>query len=117
MAETFLNNVIIVGRAGADAEIRYFDSGKAKASVSLAVNRYRAKGEDITDWFRVDFWERDAEIAAEYIKKGTQLLIEGRVSVNRWKDQSSGEERELYSIVCTSFRLLGSKKDSQMAEA
>lgn len=112
--EQFTNTVTIVGRAGSDAEIRYFDTGKAKATVSIAVNRYRGKQQDqMTDWFRVEFWERDAEIASEYIRKGQLILIEGRINMNQWTDSSTNEERIMYSITCTSFRLLGSKRENE----
>ncbi len=109
----FFNNIMIVGHAGSDAEIKYFDSGSAKANVSLAVNRIGKNKEKITDWFRVEFWNKDAEIASEYIKKGTLIGVDGRLSVNKWTDKESGEKRELYSIVANSFRLLSSRKANE----
>ena len=111
--DNFFNNVVLIGRAGSEPEIKYFDSGNAKANVSIAVNRFKGKGaEPETDWFRVDFWGKDAETAAEYIKKGTLVSVEGRVSLNSWTDQASGEKREMYSISASSFRLLTSKKEA-----
>lgn len=111
--DNFFNNVVLIGRAGSEPEIKYFDSGNAKANVSIAVNRFKGKGaQPETDWFRVDFWGKDAETAAEYIKKGTLVSVEGRVSLNSWTDQASGEKREMYSISASSFRLLTSKKEA-----
>jgi len=112
--ELLFNSITLIGRAGSDTEIKYFDDGKAKAHVSIAVNRIRAKGsEDITDWFRVEFWGRDAEIAAEYVKKGTLIAIDGRLNHNRWIDRTSGQQRQMYSVSCNSFRLLGSRRENQ----
>ena len=108
----YLNEVVLVGRAGSDAEIKYFDSGSAKATVSIAVDRFKSKSEKITDWFRIEFWDKSAEIAGEYIKKGTQICVDGRLGMNEWQDQKTGEKRVIYSIVANSFKLLGSKKDS-----
>ncbi|MDJ0626091.1 MAG: single-stranded DNA-binding protein [Candidatus Caenarcaniphilales bacterium] len=115
--EYFFNNVTLVGRAGRDAELKYFDSGTAKAELSLAVNRGRSKNrEEITDWFKVVLWGRQAEIAGEYVKKGSLIGIEGTIEQNKWIDESSGEQRETYFIKASSLKLIGGKKD-QMAHA
>ncbi|HEY9885618.1 MAG TPA: single-stranded DNA-binding protein, partial [Vampirovibrionales bacterium] len=71
------NNVTVVGRAGKDAELKYFDNGKAKAEVSIAVNRMPGSKDDVTDWFKIIFWDRTAEIAGEYVKKGSLIGVEG----------------------------------------
>lgn len=116
MAEFFFNNVSIVGRAGSDTEIKYFNSGKAKANVNIAVSRYVGSGNTTTDWFRVEFWEKDAERASEYIKKGMQVAIDGRAEINRWTN-NSGQEQEMLSITATNFRLLSSKKEMEAISA
>ena len=106
-----MNSVVIVGRAGQDAEIRYFESGKIKTSFSLAANRWDSKTKaEVTDWFNVDVWDKQAEFAGEYVKKGRLVAVDGRISVNKWKDVS-GEEKERYLIVANTIKLLGSKKD------
>ena len=102
-----LNEVTIVGRVGQDPEIKYFESGKAKTVLSLAVNRGKDQtGTEITDWFRAEFWDRPAEIAAEYVKKGNLIGVIGTLTLNKWID-NSGTERELYFIRAEELRLLG----------
>ena len=106
-----MNSVVIVGRAGQDAEIKYFESGKVKTSFSLAVGRWDSKTKaEVTDWFNVDVWDKQAEFAREYVKKGRMLAVDGRITTNRWKD-ASGEEKERFLVVANNIRLLGSKKD------
>ena len=111
-----MNSVVIVGRVGQDADIRYFESGKIKTSFSIASNRWDAKTQsEVTDWFNVDVWDKLAEIAGEYVKKGTLLGVEGRISSNKWKDNTTGEEREKYFIIANSIRFLGSKRDDMQS--
>ena len=106
-----MNSVVVVGRAGQDAEIKYFESGKVKTTFSLAVNRWDSKTKaEVTDWFNIDVWDKQAEFAGEYIKKGRLVVVDGRIQSNKWKD-ASGEERERYLIVANNVRLLGSKRD------
>ena len=106
-----MNSVVIVGRAGQDAEIRYFESGKIKTSFSLAASRWDSKTKtEVTDWFNVDVWDKQAEFAGEYVKKGRLVAVDGRIATNKWKDPS-GEEKERYLIIANTIKLLGSKKD------
>lgn len=106
-----MNSVVVVGRAGQDAEIKYFESGKIRTTFSLAVNRWDSKTKaEVTDWFNIDVWDKQAEFAGEYIKKGRLVVVDGRIQSNKWKD-ASGEERERYLIVANNVRLLGSKRD------
>ena len=108
-----MNTATVIGRAGQDAEIRYFESGKAKTSFSLAVNRWDSKTkEEVTDWFNIEVWDKQAEFAEKYIKKGTQVVVDGRISINKWTDQT-GEERERFLVVANNVRLLGSKRDAE----
>jgi len=102
-----LNEITIVGRVGQDPEIKYFDSGKAKTILSMAVNRGKDQtGTEITDWFRVELWDRSAEVAAEYVKKGNLIGIVGSLSVNRWTD-NNGLEKEVFFIRADELKLLG----------
>lgn len=106
-----MNSVVIVGRAGQDAEIKYYESGKVKTSFSVASGRWDSKTKaEVTDWFNVDVWDKQAEFAGEYVKKGRLVAVEGRITINKWKDVSC-EERERFLIVANNIRLLGSKKD------
>ncbi len=108
-----MNSVVVVGRAGQDAEIKYFESGKIRTTFSLAVNRWDSKTKaEVTDWFNIDVWDKQAEFAGEYIKKGRLVVVDGRIQSNKWKD-ASGEERERYLIVANNVRLLGSKRDAE----
>ena len=109
-----MNNATIIGRAGQDAEIKYFESGKVKTNFSLAVNRWDAKTkEEVADWYNIEVWDKQAEFAGEYIKKGRQVVVDGRISISKWTDQS-GEERERFLIVANNVRLLGSKRDAEV---
>jgi single-strand DNA-binding protein len=108
-----LNTCTLVGRAGADPEIKYFESGRAKTTFNLAVDRpvKRTEGVDSTDWFRIELWGKSAEIAAEYVKKGKLVGIIGRLEFQRWTD-ANGQKHELPVIAANELRLLGSKNDN-----
>ena len=108
-----LNSVVLVGRAGADPEIKYFESGRAKTTFNIAVDRpvKRTEGVDTTDWFRIELWGKQAEIAAEYVKKGKLIGIVGRLEFNRWTD-ANGQKQEMAVIAANEMRLLGSKSEN-----
>ncbi len=109
-----MNTATIVGRVGRDAEIRYFESGKVKAQFSMAVNRWDSKTKsEVTDWFNIDVWDKLAEFAGEYIKKGIQIAVDGRVAQNKWTDKATGSEKESFFIIANNIRLLGSKRDTE----
>ena len=108
-----VNSVVIVGRAGQDPEMKYFESEKVKTTFSLAVNRWdnRTK-EEVTDWFNIEVWDKQAEFAGEYFKKGRQVVVDGRISISKWTDQT-GEEKERFLVIANDVRLLGSKRDAE----
>ena len=109
-----MNTATVIGRAGQDAEIRYFESGKVKTTFSLAVNRWDSKSkENVTDWFNIEVWDKQAEFAGEYIKKGREVAVDGRISISKWTDQT-GEERERFLVIANDIRLLGSRKDTEI---
>lgn len=109
-----MNSVLAVGRAGKDAEIKYFESGKVRANFSIAVNRWDSKTKsEVTDWFNIDVWDKLAEFAGEYIKKGIQVVVDGRIAQNKWTDKVTGNERESFLVVANNIRLLGSKRDME----
>lgn len=108
-----MNTVVIVGRAGRDAEIKYYESGKSRATFSLAVNRWDNKtSSEVTDWFNIEVWDKQAEFASNYLKKGRLAAIEGRIRTSNWTDQA-GESRQSYIVTATNIKLLGSKKDAE----
>jgi single-strand DNA-binding protein len=86
-----VNSVTLVGRAGRDPEVRYFESGSMVANLTMAVNR-RSR-DDEPDWFNLEIWGKQAQVAADYVKKGALLGIIGSFKLDRWTDRSSGEER------------------------
>ena len=104
-----INSVVLVGRTGQDPEIKYYESGKIKTVLSVAVNRWTKDG-DKTDWFRVELWDKNAEFAGEYAKKGRQVAIEGKLAFNKWTS-NNGESREYYYIRANNIRLLGKKDE------
>lgn len=106
-----MNSAVVVGRAGQDPEIKYFESGKVKTTFSLAVNRWDAKTKaEVTDWFNIEVWDKQAEFSGEYVKKGRLVAIDGRIAISKWAD-ASGSEKQRFSVIANNVRLLGSKKD------
>ena len=113
-----MNTATIVGRVGRDASegFRAFDSGKMKASFSVAVNRWDSKTKsEVTDWYNVDIWDKQAEFAAEYVKKGRLVAVDGAIANNKWVDKTTNNERESFYIRANTIRLLGSKRDTEEA--
>lgn len=107
-----MNSVVIVGRAGQDPEMKYFESGKVKTTFSVAVSRWdsKTKGE-VTDWFNVELWDKSAEIAGEYVKKGRLVGIDGRLDSSKWAGPD-GVQKERFLIRANTLRLLSGKNDN-----
>ena len=108
-----LNKVTLIGRLGADPEVRYMPTGGAVANITLATNfRWKDKqsGEkkESTEWHRVVFFNRLAEIAGEYLKKGSQLYVEGRLQTRKWQGQD-GQDRYTTEIIATEMHMLDSR--------
>jgi len=108
-----VNKVILVGNLGADPETRYLPSGDAVANIRLATtDRYKDKSsgemKELTEWHRVSFFGRLAEIVNEYLKKGSSVYIEGRIRTRKWTDQS-GQERYSTEIVADQMQMLGGR--------
>ena len=109
-----VNKVILIGNCGRDPEIRYLPSGQAVANVSIATTsrrKDRTSGETVEDtqWHRVTFYDRLAEIAGEYIKKGRPVYIEGRLKYGKYTDQA-GVEKNTVDIIATEMQLLGGRE-------
>ena len=105
------NRAALVGRAGRDPEARYFESGAMVANFTLAVNR-RSR-DDEPDWFNLEIWGKQAQVAADYVRKGSQLGIIGSLKLGRWTDRTTGEERIKPVITVDRLELLGSKRDAE----
>ena len=111
-----VNKVILVGNLGADPEVRYLPSGDAVANIRLATtDRYKdkASGEmkEATEWHRVSFFGRLAEIVSEYLKKGSSVYLEGRIRTRKWQAQD-GTDRYSTEIVAEQMQMLGGRGGS-----
>jgi len=109
-----VNKVILVGNLGADPESRYMPNGDAVCNVRLATTeswKDKASGEkkEITEWHRVVFYRRLAEIAGQYLKKGTPVYVEGRIRTRKWQDKD-GQERYTTEIEATEMQMLGRRE-------
>ena len=107
-----INTVNLVGRAGREPDVRYFESGSTVANFSLAVNR-RSRDEE-PDWFNIEVWGKQAQIAADYVRKGSLIGITGSLKIDSWKDKNTGEDRYKPVIRVDRLNLLGSKKDNEI---
>jgi len=109
-----VNKVILVGHLGADPEIRYTPQGAAVANLRLATNESwknkNGQREDRTEWHRVILWSKLGELAGQYLKKGSQVFIEGRLQTRSWDDKD-GQKRYSTEIVATSMQFLGGRSD------
>jgi single-strand DNA-binding protein len=109
-----INTVTLVGRAGRDPDVRYFESGSVVCKFSLAVDR-RSRNSDQPDWFNLEMWGRTAEIAANYVRKGSLLGITGALKLDTWTDRATGAQRSSPVIRVDRLELLGSKRDNEAA--
>jgi len=105
-----MNKVILVGRLAQDPEVRYTQSGKAVASFNLAVNRYGQK--DSADFIPIVAWEKLAEVIGNNLKKGGQVLVEGRMQVRSYETQE-GQKRRVTEVIVQNVEFLGSKKSNE----
>ena len=110
-----VNKVILVGNLGADPETRYAPSGDAICNIRLATTdtwKDKASGEkkEATEWHRVSFYGRLAEIAGQYLKKGSQVYVEGSLRTRKWQDKD-GQDRYTTEIRADEMKMLGSRQD------
>jgi single-strand DNA-binding protein len=108
-----VNKVILIGNLGRDPETRYMPNGEAVTNVALATTetwKDRTSGErqEKTEWHRVTFYRRLAEIAGEYLKKGSQVYVEGRLETRKWTDKE-GKDRYTTEIIANEMKMLGSR--------
>lgn len=109
-----VNKVILVGNLGRDPEVRYSPDGVAICNVSIATTsqwRDKASGErrEETEWHRVVFYNRLAEIAGEYLRKGRAVYVEGRIKTRKWQDKETGQDRYSTEIVADQMQMLGGR--------
>lgn len=105
-----LNMVNLVGRAGREPDVKYFESGNVVCTLSLAVNR--AKKDEPPDWFELEIWGKTAQIAADYVKKGSLIGVTGMLKFDYWNDRNSGVQRSKPLIRVNNLNLLGSKQEN-----
>ena len=107
-----VNTIHLVGRAGRDPEVKYFESGSVVCNFTLAVNRATSKKDEPPDWFDLEMWDKTAEVAANYVKKGGLIGIQGSLKFDHWNDRNSGVARSKPVISVYRLELLGSKRDN-----
>jgi single-strand DNA-binding protein len=115
-----VNKVILVGRLGKDPETRYTSSGQAVCNFSLATDEtYKDRAgerQKRTEWHKIVVWAKQAEIAQQYLHKGSLIYLEGRIQTRQWDDKE-GQKRTTTEIVATNFRMLGGRGDASAAAA
>ena len=116
-----VNKAILVGHLGQDPEVRYMTNGDAVATVSIATSeswKDKVTGEknEITEWHRVVFFRKLAEIVGQYLKKGSAVYVEGRIRTRKWKDKE-GQERYTTEIEADEIKMLGGKPREEGTES
>lgn len=111
-----LNVITLVGRAGRDPDVKYFESGSVKCSFTLAVNRI-SRNNDEPDWFDLEIWGKTAEVAANYVRKGSLIGVTGALKFDHWQDRNTGVQRTKPVIRVERLDLLGSRRDQEAGMA
>lgn len=111
-----VNKVIVIGNLGRDPEVRYTPDGAAVCNIAVATTstwKDKTSGEKMeeTEWHRITFYNRLAEIAGEYLKKGRQVYIEGRLKTRKWQDKDTGADRFTTEIIADQMQMLGTRDD------
>lgn len=117
-----VNKVILIGNLGKDPDVRYTPSGTAVANITLATSeswKDKQSGENVerTEWHRIVFYQRLAEIVGEYLRKGAKVYIEGRLQTRKWQDKTSGQDRYTTEIIADNMQMLDSKGSSGAHES
>lgn len=116
MASRGINKVILVGNLGNDPEVRYMPNGNAVANLSIATSEswkdQQGAQQERTEWHKVTMYRRLAEIAGEYLKKGSQIYLEGKLQTRKWQDQQ-GNDKYTTEIIADNLQMLGGRNESQ----
>ena len=109
-----VNKVILVGNLGKDPEVRYTSGGQAVANLRIATSRswndkQSGQRREETEWHDVEVWGKQAEQCGEYLSKGRQVYVEGRLKTDKWQDKQTGQDRSRVKIVADSVRFLGGR--------
>lgn len=115
MASRGVNKVILVGNLGNDPEVRYMPNGNAVANLSIATSEswkdQQGQLQEKTEWHKVTMYRRLAEIAGEYLKKGSQIYLEGKLQTRKWQDQQ-GNDRYTTEVIADQLQMLGGRNES-----
>jgi single-strand DNA-binding protein len=106
-----LNVCSFTGRAGRDPEMKFFESGSAIAQLTIAVDGWKRDSEPL--WLNLKVWGKLAQVAAHYVRKGSQIAVSGQLENESWTDKTTGEKRSKMVLNVKELTLLGSKKDDQ----
>ncbi len=114
MAKGSVNKVILIGNLGKDPEVRYTPTGLAVATLNMATteawkDKQTGANQEKTEWHRVVFYQRLAEIVGEYLRKGSKIFIEGRLQTRKWQDKTTGQDRYTTEVIADSMQMLDSK--------
>jgi single-strand DNA-binding protein len=109
-----VNKVILIGNLGKDPEVRYTQGGQAVANLRIATSRswtdkQSGQRKEETEWHDVEVWGKQAEQCGEYLSKGRQVFVEGRIKTDKWQDKQTGQERSRVKVVADSVRFLGGR--------
>ena len=107
-----INVVTLVGRVGTDPEVKYFESGTVVCNLTLAVKR-RSSRDDKPDWFNLELWGKTAEIAANYVRKGSLIGVSGAIKLYHWQDRATGAARSKPVVRVDRLDLLGSRRENE----
>ena len=112
-----VNKVILIGNLGKDPEVRYMPSGKAVANVTIATSeswkdRNTGEKQERTEWHNVVFYSPLAEIAGQYLRKGSSVFVEGRLQTRKWQDKTTGQDRYTTEIIANEMKMLGGRGGS-----
>ncbi|MBC8524516.1 MAG: single-stranded DNA-binding protein [Chlorobium phaeobacteroides] len=110
-----LNKAMLIGHLGTDPEMRVTPSGQSVVNFTLATNEsFKDSGGNLqerTEWHRIVAWGKLAEICNQYLKKGRQVYVEGRLQTRSWEDNKTGEKKYTTEIICSDMQMLGSGRD------
>jgi len=114
MARGSVNKVILVGNLGRDPEVRYTPNGAAVANITIATSeiwkdKLSGENQERTEWHRIVLYQRLAEIARDYLKKGAKIYLEGRLQTRKWQDKTTGQDKYTTEIIADSLQMLDSK--------
>ncbi len=117
MARGSVNKVILIGNLGRDPEVRYTPNGLAVANITIATSevwkdKQSGENQERTEWHRIVMYQRLAEIAGEYLRKGSKIFIEGRLQTRKWQDKTTGQDKYTTEIIADSLQMLDGKSGS-----